>query len=98
MPSRTSYGGGVFIVGACRCHWSPGKSLIRERLRGVVTSLIARVSSGMASKQTETTADSDSELRKDLQKYGFSPGPITATTRDVLARKLKRLSLGRAHT
>lgn len=41
---------------------------------------------------------SDDELRENLEEFGFSPGPVTHTTREVLVRKLRRLSLEVAKT
>lgn len=38
---------------------------------------------------------SDDQLRENLQELGFTPGPVTPTTRTVLQRKLRRLSTGR---
>lgn len=44
----------------------------------------------------ETVADqlSERQLRENLQELGFTPGPVTPTTRTVLERKLRRLSTG----
>lgn len=36
---------------------------------------------------------SDTQLRESLLQLGFSPGPITHTTRSVYRSKLRRLSL-----
>ena len=35
---------------------------------------------------------SDDQLKESLEVFGFSPGPITETTRDVYHSKLRRLS------
>ena len=40
---------------------------------------------------------SDQKLRENLQELGFTPGPITSTTRTVLERKLRRLSTGKSN-
>ena len=44
----------------------------------------------------ETAVDqlSDRQLRENLQELGFTPGPVTPTTRTVLERKLRRLRTG----
>jgi len=34
---------------------------------------------------------SDSELRTKLMEYGYPVGPVTQTTRKILAKKLKNL-------
>ena len=51
----------------------------------------------MASLADEREMDqlSDSQLRENLQELGFTPGPVTPTTRTVLQRKLRRLSTGK---
>ncbi|XP_018412276.1 PREDICTED: LEM domain-containing protein 2 [Nanorana parkeri] len=41
---------------------------------------------------------SDAELRKELLKLGFSPGPITDSTRGVYKKKLKNLKAGSARS
>lgn len=39
---------------------------------------------------------SDSELAKELKKYGISSGPITVTTRNLYEKKLARVLLDKA--
>lgn len=46
-------------------------------------------------QETETEQLSDQELRESLQEFGFTPGPVTPTTRTTLERKLRRLSTGK---
>lgn len=41
---------------------------------------------------------SDSELRKELQKYGEIPGPIMPSTRNVYIKRLARLHSGATYS
>jgi hypothetical protein len=47
-------------------------------------------------QETETEQLSDQQLRESLQEFGFTPGPVTLSTRTTLERKLRRLSTGKA--
>ena len=51
----------------------------------------------MAAGKGSSNHLSDEELRKGLLDLGFSPGPVTSTTREVLVRKMKKLSLPGNH-